>query len=191
MVGAPAAADAVERARRLPKLRVGLHVVLVDGGANKCTVANQDCTAFNAINNLSTSFGVQTQCYDVQLDAQTGVWAARTCDKGCPNGACDTASGKCLSKLLTSVCDPQTFDMAGVCHGQCLGRIGCGTPDTSLADAGDEDCGETRWCGPDPYDANSPYPKLRPYTPDATIGHSTVVYDLDRLGDGRPFDWSR
>ena len=31
MVGAPAAADAVERARRLPKLRVGLHVVLVDG----------------------------------------------------------------------------------------------------------------------------------------------------------------
>ncbi|HEY0525017.1 MAG TPA: hopanoid biosynthesis-associated protein HpnK [Stellaceae bacterium] len=31
MVGAPAAADAVERARRLPALRVGLHVVLVDG----------------------------------------------------------------------------------------------------------------------------------------------------------------
>ncbi len=31
MVGAPAAADAVARARRLPKLRVGLHVVLVDG----------------------------------------------------------------------------------------------------------------------------------------------------------------
>jgi len=31
MVGAPAAADAVERARRLPGLRVGLHVVLVDG----------------------------------------------------------------------------------------------------------------------------------------------------------------
>ena len=31
MVGAPAAADAVERARRLPDLRVGLHVVLVDG----------------------------------------------------------------------------------------------------------------------------------------------------------------
>jgi chitin disaccharide deacetylase len=31
MVGAPAAADAVERARRLPKLRVGLHVVLVEG----------------------------------------------------------------------------------------------------------------------------------------------------------------
>jgi hopanoid biosynthesis associated protein HpnK len=31
MVGAPAAADAVERARRLPNLRVGLHVVLVDG----------------------------------------------------------------------------------------------------------------------------------------------------------------
>lgn len=32
MVGAPAAADAVERARRLPGLRVGLHVTLVDGG---------------------------------------------------------------------------------------------------------------------------------------------------------------
>ena len=31
MVGAPAAADAVARARRLPSLRVGLHVVLVDG----------------------------------------------------------------------------------------------------------------------------------------------------------------
>lgn len=31
MVGAPAAADAVARARRLPKLRVGLHIVLVDG----------------------------------------------------------------------------------------------------------------------------------------------------------------
>ncbi len=31
MVGAPAAADAVARARRLPHLRVGLHLVLVDG----------------------------------------------------------------------------------------------------------------------------------------------------------------
>src|SRR5258708_2904517 len=31
MVTAPAAADAVERARRLPGLGVGLHVVLVDG----------------------------------------------------------------------------------------------------------------------------------------------------------------
>jgi chitin disaccharide deacetylase len=31
MVGAPAAADAAARARRLPNLRVGLHVVLVDG----------------------------------------------------------------------------------------------------------------------------------------------------------------
>lgn len=31
MSGAPAAADAVARARRLPRLRVGLHVVLVDG----------------------------------------------------------------------------------------------------------------------------------------------------------------
>ena len=31
MVGGPAAADAVERARALPNLRVGLHVVLVDG----------------------------------------------------------------------------------------------------------------------------------------------------------------
>ena len=33
MVAAPAAADAVERARRLPGLRVGLHLVLVDGAA--------------------------------------------------------------------------------------------------------------------------------------------------------------
>jgi chitin disaccharide deacetylase len=31
MVGAPAAADAIARARALPDLRVGLHVVLVDG----------------------------------------------------------------------------------------------------------------------------------------------------------------
>ena len=31
MVGAPAARDAVERARRLPRLKVGLHLVLVDG----------------------------------------------------------------------------------------------------------------------------------------------------------------
>jgi hopanoid biosynthesis associated protein HpnK len=31
MVGGAAAADAVDRARRLPKLRVGLHLVLVDG----------------------------------------------------------------------------------------------------------------------------------------------------------------
>ena len=33
MVGARAAADAVERARRLPGLRVGLHLVLIDGHA--------------------------------------------------------------------------------------------------------------------------------------------------------------
>jgi hopanoid biosynthesis associated protein HpnK len=33
MVAAPAAADAVARARRLPNLRVGLHLVLVDGVA--------------------------------------------------------------------------------------------------------------------------------------------------------------
>ena len=33
MVGAPAAADAVRRARRLPHLRVGLHLVLADGHA--------------------------------------------------------------------------------------------------------------------------------------------------------------
>jgi hopanoid biosynthesis associated protein HpnK len=33
MVGAPAAADAIRRARRLPRLRVGLHLVLADGRA--------------------------------------------------------------------------------------------------------------------------------------------------------------
>jgi hopanoid biosynthesis associated protein HpnK len=33
MVAAPAAQDAVERARRLPTLRVGLHLVLVDGAS--------------------------------------------------------------------------------------------------------------------------------------------------------------
>src|ERR1700759_4499399 len=31
MVAAPACADAVARAKRLPKLRVGLHLVLVEG----------------------------------------------------------------------------------------------------------------------------------------------------------------
>ena len=31
MVGAPSAADAIARARRLPRLRVGLHLVLTDG----------------------------------------------------------------------------------------------------------------------------------------------------------------
>lgn len=31
MVGAPAAADAVARARRLPSLKIGLHLVLIDG----------------------------------------------------------------------------------------------------------------------------------------------------------------
>ena len=33
MIGAPAAADAVARARELPGLRVGLHLVLADGDA--------------------------------------------------------------------------------------------------------------------------------------------------------------
>ena len=33
MVGAPAAADAITRARRMPRLRVGLHLVLADGAA--------------------------------------------------------------------------------------------------------------------------------------------------------------
>jgi hopanoid biosynthesis associated protein HpnK len=33
MVGAPAAADAIRRAQRLPRLRVGLHLVLADGRA--------------------------------------------------------------------------------------------------------------------------------------------------------------
>ncbi|MFZ1744541.1 MAG: hopanoid biosynthesis-associated protein HpnK [Nitrospirales bacterium] len=33
MVGAPAAAEAVQRARRMPTLRVGLHLVLADGAA--------------------------------------------------------------------------------------------------------------------------------------------------------------
>jgi hopanoid biosynthesis associated protein HpnK len=31
MIGAPAAADAVDRARRMPSLKVGLHIVLTDG----------------------------------------------------------------------------------------------------------------------------------------------------------------
>ena len=39
MIGAPAVADAVARARRLPGLRVGLHVTLVDG---RCVLAPHD-----------------------------------------------------------------------------------------------------------------------------------------------------
>lgn len=38
MVGASAAADAVARARRLPRLRVGLHVVLADGQIGRAHV---------------------------------------------------------------------------------------------------------------------------------------------------------
>ena len=33
MVGAPAACDAIDRARRLPELRIGLHLVLADGAS--------------------------------------------------------------------------------------------------------------------------------------------------------------
>lgn len=49
MVGAPAAADAVRRAKLLPKLRVGLHLVLVDGWsllAHECIPALTDETGF-------------------------------------------------------------------------------------------------------------------------------------------------
>src|SRR5580698_1358621 len=42
MVGADAAADAVERARRLPELRVGLHLVLADGRASSARAAVPD-----------------------------------------------------------------------------------------------------------------------------------------------------
>jgi len=42
MVGAPAAADAVARARRLPALRVGLHIVLIEGRPVTPTAALPD-----------------------------------------------------------------------------------------------------------------------------------------------------
>jgi chitin disaccharide deacetylase len=42
MVGADAAADAVERARRLPDLRLGLHLVLADGRASSARAAVPD-----------------------------------------------------------------------------------------------------------------------------------------------------
>jgi chitin disaccharide deacetylase len=42
MIGADAAADAVERARRLPNLRVGLHLVLADGRACSARAAVPD-----------------------------------------------------------------------------------------------------------------------------------------------------
>jgi len=44
MVSAPAAADAVERARRLPDLRVGLHIVLADGQATLAPAKIPDLT---------------------------------------------------------------------------------------------------------------------------------------------------
>lgn len=43
MVSAPAAADAIERARRLPRLRVGLHLVLADG------ISTLPCSAVPAL----------------------------------------------------------------------------------------------------------------------------------------------
>ena len=42
MVGAPAAADAIRRARRLPSLRVGLHLTLVEGAPTAPAVETPD-----------------------------------------------------------------------------------------------------------------------------------------------------
>jgi hypothetical protein len=33
--------------------------------------------------------------------------------------------------------------------------------------------------------------RLRPLLPDAVIGHAVLVYDLDRLAAGGPFEWER
>jgi hypothetical protein len=39
------------------------------------------------------------------------------------------------------------------------------------------------------YDDRDAYVGLQPYEPVAVIGHSLLVYDLDRLGGGKPFRW--
>jgi hypothetical protein len=39
------------------------------------------------------------------------------------------------------------------------------------------------------YDDRNAYVGLQRLEPDAVIGHSLLVYDLDRLGGGKPFRW--
>jgi hypothetical protein len=39
------------------------------------------------------------------------------------------------------------------------------------------------------YEPADPYAALRPHEPDAVIGNSILVFDLDRLGQGKPFCW--
>lgn len=40
------------------------------------------------------------------------------------------------------------------------------------------------------YDKREAYAALQPREPIAVIGHSMLVYDLDALGGGKPFDWT-
>jgi Ca2+-binding RTX toxin-like protein len=128
------------------------HVFIPSAFIGKCSVANQDCSAHKFGGFIPTRCGIQQQCYDVHESG--GVWAARKCSEGCVAGTtCEVSSGKCINPRFKSACEPETVDSANVCHGECLGQIGCGVPDGTLADAGNEDCGETRWCGPAPYDA--------------------------------------
>ena len=42
---------------------------------------------------------------------------------------------------------------------------------------------------PNPHEAA--YRALRGFAPDAIIGHSLLVFDLDRLSKDKGFDWSR
>jgi hypothetical protein len=39
------------------------------------------------------------------------------------------------------------------------------------------------------YELADPYAALRAHEPDAVIGNSILVFDLDRLGQGKPFRW--
>ena len=39
------------------------------------------------------------------------------------------------------------------------------------------------------YELGDPYAALRSHEPDAVIGNSILVFDLDRLGRGSPFLW--
>jgi hypothetical protein len=39
------------------------------------------------------------------------------------------------------------------------------------------------------YDDNDPFAALRPYEPDAVIGNCILVFNLNRLGGGSPFQW--
>lgn len=138
--------------------------VLLAENSPSCTVEDTNCHGFTmgGIFHFPTRCGVQTTCYDVSLNQTTGVWAARTCDQGCIDGAknCDTSTGKCINPGLHNACgkpdtDPSaigaTQSQDGVCHGECFGKLGCGLPTSgfTMQDAANPRCDETVMCTPE------------------------------------------